>query len=162
MVDTISRVGFRLNNGMFAHGPIALFARSVLSWRVSTARDITPDSLALFLMLAPKIDVLVLGVGDPGQRVAMETILFLRSQGLVPEVLPSEKAIAAFNFLNEEGRSVAAGLIPPPSMDVSASDYVQTLADRNQLWIEKEQVAIDPLDETHKEIYRPTLNKKVE
>jgi len=154
MVDTISRVGFRLNNGMFAHGPIALFSRSVLSWRVQKAEDITPESLALFHMLSPKIDVLVIGYGDPGQKVPMETVMFMRSKRLYPEILPTEKAIAAFNFLNEEGRNVAAALIPPPSLNINASDYTQTLANRNELWIEKPVPEIDPRNE---ESYKPYL-----
>ena len=45
-------------------GPIAVFPKTVLSWRVLTPDDITEDSLCLFFLLQPKIDILVVGVGD--------------------------------------------------------------------------------------------------
>lgn len=38
--------------------------RSVLSWNVGQSEDINEDTLSLFCMLEPKIDVLVIGIGD--------------------------------------------------------------------------------------------------
>lgn len=63
-VHTISCLGFRMIDGQFLYGPIAVFPKTVLSWRVLTPDDITPESLSLFLMLQPKIDILVVGCGD--------------------------------------------------------------------------------------------------
>lgn len=45
-------------------GPIAVFPKTVLSWRVASVDDITPESLELFFLLQPKLDILVIGVGD--------------------------------------------------------------------------------------------------
>lgn len=59
-----SSVGFRLMDDTFLYGPIAAFPKTCLSWRVLTPDDITPESLTLFFMLQPKIDILVLGVGE--------------------------------------------------------------------------------------------------
>ena len=42
--------------------------------------------------------------------------LALKNKGLVLEVLTTENAIAAYNYLVEEGRVVAAALIPPFSV----------------------------------------------
>jgi hypothetical protein len=40
----------------------------------------------------------------------------LRQKGVTLEVLTTENAIAAYNFLVEEGRVVAAALIPPSNV----------------------------------------------
>jgi NADH dehydrogenase [ubiquinone] 1 alpha subcomplex assembly factor 3 len=40
---------------MMTVGPIALFARTVLSWNVSSHEDINEESLSLFTTLEPKI-----------------------------------------------------------------------------------------------------------
>jgi cell division protein FtsB len=39
--------------------------------------------------------------------------LALRSKGVTLEVLTTENAVSAYNYLVEEGRVVAAALIPP-------------------------------------------------
>ena len=51
-------------DGEFMYGPIAVFPKTVLSWRVLTSDDITPEALELFLLLQPKLDVLIIGAGD--------------------------------------------------------------------------------------------------
>ncbi|KAH7983292.1 hypothetical protein HPB52_010622 [Rhipicephalus sanguineus] len=58
LVDSYSRAGFRMNNGLFIFGPIALFPKSVLQWKVKTPYDITEEAFSLFTLLEPKIDVL--------------------------------------------------------------------------------------------------------
>ncbi|VDM81301.1 unnamed protein product [Strongylus vulgaris] len=67
-VRGLSCYGFRLLDGTFLYGPVALFPKTALSWRVQTPADITPHitprSLSLFAMLEPKIDILVVGAGD--------------------------------------------------------------------------------------------------
>lgn len=45
-------------------GPIAVFPKTVLSWRVPSVDHITPESLELFFLLQPKLDILIIGVGD--------------------------------------------------------------------------------------------------
>ena len=37
----------------------------------------------------------------------------MKKKGYVIEVLPTDKAISTYNYLLEEGRVVAAALIPP-------------------------------------------------
>lgn len=51
-------------DGSFLYGPIACFPTVALSWRVASAAEITPESLKLFFMLQPPLDVIVIGVGD--------------------------------------------------------------------------------------------------
>lgn len=56
-----SQLGFRLSNDLFAVGPIALFPRFVMQWNVKDYKSINEDSLALFYLMVPKVDILVIG-----------------------------------------------------------------------------------------------------
>uniref|UniRef100_A0A673GH01 Uncharacterized protein n=1 Tax=Sinocyclocheilus rhinocerous TaxID=307959 RepID=A0A673GH01_9TELE len=72
-------------------GPCAVLPPALLQWNVSV--------LSLFYLLEPRIKVLVLGTGK---------------KGIVVEVQDTPNACATFNFLSNEERLAAAGLIPPP------------------------------------------------
>ncbi|CAJ0603041.1 unnamed protein product [Cylicocyclus nassatus] len=124
-VRGLSCYGFRLLDGTFLYGPVALFPKSVLSWRVHTPADITPRSLSLFAMLEPKIDILVIGAGDKKNidKVRSQVVGFLREHHIGLEISDTEDAIATFNFLNAEGRYVAAALYPPDDMVVTDAEY---------------------------------------
>ncbi|KAL6738455.1 hypothetical protein Aduo_012002 [Ancylostoma duodenale] len=146
-VRGLSCYGFRLLDGTFLYalvltflpiflisiryGPVALFPRTALSWRVHKPEDITPRSLSLFAMLEPKIDILVIGAGDKKNidKVRSQIIGFLREHRIGLEISDSASfyynfnAIATFNFLNAEGRYVAAGLYPPDDMVVTDAEY---------------------------------------
>ncbi|CAK5084405.1 unnamed protein product [Meloidogyne enterolobii] len=63
-IATVSSVGFRLVDQSFLFGPIAVFPKTTLSWRVLSPSDITPESLELFFMLQPKLDILLIGAGN--------------------------------------------------------------------------------------------------
>ncbi|EFO93633.1 hypothetical protein CRE_12576 [Caenorhabditis remanei] len=129
-VRGLSCYGFRLLDGSFLYGPIALFPKTALSWRVATPDDITPRSLSLFAALEPKIDILVLGVGDKKNidRVRSAVAPFLREHKIGLEIMDTEDAIATFNFLNAEGRYVGAALYPPDDMVVTDKEYGRALA----------------------------------
>ncbi|KAK6040051.1 hypothetical protein COOONC_22444, partial [Cooperia oncophora] len=87
-VRALSCYGFRLMDGSFLYGPVALFPRTALSWRVHTPDDITPRSLSLFAMLEPKIDILVIGAGDKKNidKVRAQIIGFLREHKIGLEI----------------------------------------------------------------------------
>ncbi|XP_063240376.1 NADH dehydrogenase [ubiquinone] 1 alpha subcomplex assembly factor 3 isoform X1 [Bacillus rossius redtenbacheri] len=136
MVDSFSQLGFRLNNGMSVLGPMAIFPRSVLSWNVESSRDINEDSLSLFFVLEPKIDILVLGIGDEGNNFRLWEDLYrtIHRHKINVEILPTEQACSTFNFLNVEGRCVAAGLIPPVTLRHSDDDVLLTKLNQKRLF----------------------------
>ncbi|XP_006010919.1 NADH dehydrogenase [ubiquinone] 1 alpha subcomplex assembly factor 3 [Latimeria chalumnae] len=113
LVDGYSSHGFTIN-GDKVIGPCAIIPQAVLQWNVGSARDITEDSLALFHMIVPKIEVLVLGTGDRVERIDPKVLKFMRMKGIAVEVQDTPNACATFNFLTSEHRLTAAGLIPPP------------------------------------------------
>ncbi|KAF2353443.1 NDUFAF3/Mth938 domain-containing protein [Trinorchestia longiramus] len=134
MVDSYSQHGFRMNNGLAVVGAIALFPKSILSWNVGSAESVTREALSLFYMIAPKIDLLVLGIGDPGSKFDISLMPFMRNKGISLEVLSTEKAVATYNFLTEEGRSVAGAFIPPSTLRPTAEDCADAIMKKRRLF----------------------------
>ncbi|CAG0898416.1 unnamed protein product [Darwinula stevensoni] len=134
LIDAYSTMGFVLNNGINVVGSVALFPRTVLSWQVASVDDINEESLSLFYMLEPRLDVLVIGTGDRGTRLNLDIIKFLRSKRLNVEAVPTESACATFNYLNADGRLVGAGLIPPSNVAILSEDAFEAQRRRKQLY----------------------------
>ncbi|XP_020818047.1 NADH dehydrogenase [ubiquinone] 1 alpha subcomplex assembly factor 3 [Drosophila serrata] len=136
MITGYSQYGFRLNNDMVLIGPISVFPRSVLSWNVNNFEDITEDSLSLFPTLEPKIDVLIIGIGDqaPPPALSKRIIEFMKKYKINVEVLRTEQACATFNFLNAENRMVACALIPPLHLTYNENDILQAKLKQKELY----------------------------
>ncbi|EFO22171.2 hypothetical protein LOAG_06313 [Loa loa] len=128
-IGSISKYGFRLYDGQFLYGPIAIFPKAVLSWRVLTPDDITPESVHFFAMLEPKLDVLVVGPGDRQHvdPVRRRIAPFLSEHKIGLEIMHSEEAAMLFNMLNIEYRCVAAALYPPDDLLVTTNDQVRLM-----------------------------------
>lgn len=133
LVNSYSTAGFRLNNGLFIVGPVALFPRSVLQWRVKSLYDITEESLALFTLLEPKLDVLVIGLGDSGETLDMKVVQHLKKRKIGVEMHPTAIACSTFNFLNVEDRNVAAAMLPPRHIVSGDEFYMDVGRDRRAL-----------------------------
>lgn len=56
--------------------------------------------------------------GNPGTTVSKDVITFLRQKKIGFEILPTEQAVATFNFMNLERRCVAAALLPPQTVNI--------------------------------------------
>ncbi|KAG9333614.1 hypothetical protein JZ751_010830 [Albula glossodonta] len=130
LIYSYSSHGFNIN-GSTVVGPCALLPPTVLQWNVSEAvcdksamicfplqvgsyKDITVESMALFHMVEPRIEILVLGTGARVERIDPKVLEFMRKKGIAVEVQATANACATFNFLASERRITAAGLIPPP------------------------------------------------
>ncbi|NWU97460.1 NDUF3 factor, partial [Upupa epops] len=87
--------------------------RAILQWNVGSYRDISQESLSLFRLLEPHIEILVLGTGDRVERLHPVVLKQMQECGIAVEVQDTPNACATFNFLTNERRIVAAGLIPP-------------------------------------------------
>uniref|UniRef100_A0A0K8URV5 NADH dehydrogenase [ubiquinone] 1 alpha subcomplex assembly factor 3 n=1 Tax=Bactrocera latifrons TaxID=174628 RepID=A0A0K8URV5_BACLA len=138
MITGFSQYGFRLNNDMVIVGPMAIFPRSVLSWNVSSYEDINEDSLKFFCTLEPKIDILIIGIGDQPvtQSLSKVIIEFMKKYKINVEILRTEQACATFNFLNAESRMVASALIPPVHISYNENDILQSKLRRKEIYDE--------------------------
>ncbi|XP_059572099.1 NADH dehydrogenase [ubiquinone] 1 alpha subcomplex assembly factor 3 [Alligator mississippiensis] len=115
LLEGCSAHGFTMAGARLV-GPCMLLPATLLTWNVGSHRDITSESLLLFRLLMPRIQILVLGTGDRMELVDPAVLREMRQQGIAVEVQDTLNACATFNFLVSENRLVAAGLIPPPSV----------------------------------------------
>lgn len=108
----------------------------MLSWNVGSPDDINESTLSLFSILEPKIDVLVIGVGDSNvtPAVAQRIMQFSRKYNINVEILTTESACATFNFLNAEQRMVAGAFIPPITLRVNENDLMNAQRRNNDLY----------------------------
>ena len=127
LVDAYSETGFRLSNEHFAYGPIALFPSTVLQWDVRNAADINEKSLSLFTILEPRLEVLIIGVGDDTLENRTSAELNRRVRALLQqkkincEILPTKHAVSTYNYLCVDHRVCAGAFIPPTNAEIDVS-----------------------------------------
>ncbi|KAF5732817.1 hypothetical protein HS088_TW17G00350 [Tripterygium wilfordii] len=103
--------GFTVN-GVRYEGSLLCVGNLLMSWSPKKFSEITPDSLSMFQIMRPIPEILILGCGRDIQPVDPELRHFIRSTGMKLEAVDSRNAASTYNILNEEGRIVAAALIP--------------------------------------------------
>lgn len=116
-VTTYSPQGFNVK-GIKVFGSVAILPTIFYHWRVKRPEDITPESLALFTIMEPPIEIVVVGTGDKLFRLDPSIHSYMRkNHNILLEVQDTANASATFNFLLEETRLVGAVLIPPKSTE---------------------------------------------
>ncbi|GKU92260.1 hypothetical protein SLEP1_g6009 [Rubroshorea leprosula] len=103
--------GFTVN-GVNHEGSLLCVGNLLTSWSPTKFSEITPDSLSIFQIVRPIPELLILGCGRNIIPVSPELQQFIRSTGMKLETLDSRNATSTYNILNEEGRIVAAALLP--------------------------------------------------
>ncbi|CAI9576385.1 unnamed protein product, partial [Staurois parvus] len=84
-VESYSRQGFIINGNQVI-GPCAIIPRAILQWNVHSYKDISYESLSLFRLLVPRIEILVLGIGDRVERLDPNLLKLMRQNGVAVEV----------------------------------------------------------------------------
>ncbi|XP_004510155.1 uncharacterized protein [Cicer arietinum] len=103
--------GFTVN-GVEYEGSLLCVGNLIMSWKPNKFSDITADSLSLFRIVRPIPEILIVGCGRNIHPVDPELRRFVRSTGMKLEAVDSRNAASTYNILNEEGRIVAAALLP--------------------------------------------------
>ncbi|XWS65737.1 hypothetical protein CRYUN_Cryun05aG0139000 [Craigia yunnanensis] len=103
--------GFTVN-GVKYEGSLLCVGNLLTSWGPHKFSEITPESLSIFQIIRPIPEILILGCGRYIEPVDPELRHFIRSTGIKLEALDSRNAASTCNILNEEGRIVAAALLP--------------------------------------------------
>lgn len=106
-----TETGFTVN-GVEYEGSLLIVDKLLMSWSPKRFSDITPESLSVFRLLRPVPEILLLGCGRYIEPVNPELRRFIHSTGMKFEAVDSRNAASTFNILNEEGRLVAAALLP--------------------------------------------------
>ena len=107
--------GFTIQ-GNKAFGPVAILPKSYFSWKVKSSCDINVESLQLFTVVEPRIEILVIGTGEKVSQLSKDVKMYLKKFNISYEVLDTANACATYNFLLEESRITGALLIPPEHM----------------------------------------------
>ncbi|KAK9120671.1 hypothetical protein Syun_018288 [Stephania yunnanensis] len=103
--------GFTVN-GVEYEGSLLCVGNLILSWSPKKFSDVSADSLSIFQIIKPVPEILILGCGRHVEFVDPELRSFVRSTGMKLEAVDSRNAASTYNILNEEGRIVAAALLP--------------------------------------------------
>ncbi|KAJ4260597.1 hypothetical protein NW762_007340 [Fusarium torreyae] len=127
-VDVCMYDGFGLNSGVTITdgNGVLLIDGEVFNWRPWEAKgsmnlvnkkgqfELPPNAFALFDLLWPRPDLLIIGVGPSIMPLAPDTRRIISELGMRIEILDTRNAAAQFNLLaTERGVSnVAAALIP--------------------------------------------------
>lgn len=69
-ITSFNEYGFSINNNIKVIGPIVIFPKTIFSWNISGVEEINEKSLSLFKSLEPKIDILVIGLGDKFSKIS--------------------------------------------------------------------------------------------
>ncbi|XP_045166005.2 NADH dehydrogenase [ubiquinone] 1 alpha subcomplex assembly factor 3-like [Mercenaria mercenaria] len=128
-ITRYSGLGFGLQNNVRLSGPTVFFPRNALKWKIFRPSDINERSLSLFSLITPKLDLVIIGTGSHKQELSKDTIKFLRQNRINFEVMASDKAVAAFNFQNNDQRWIAAAILPPEESQNDLLDYIQNVYD---------------------------------
>ncbi|KAJ0989970.1 hypothetical protein J5N97_008326 [Dioscorea zingiberensis] len=103
--------GFTVN-GVKYEGSLLVIDNKLMSWSPKRLSEITAESLSIFQIVRPIPEILILGCGRHIEPLSPELRSFIRSTGMKLEAVDSRNAASTFNILNEEGRVVAAALLP--------------------------------------------------
>lgn len=118
LIESCNGRGFFLSNNSFAFGSIILFPNVIFQWKVKTIEDINRDSLTLFKLLEPKLDLLVIGIGEPRawSHAAMTRMRKeVKASGVNAEIMATRDAVATYNFMLDDYRVVAGAFLPTVS-----------------------------------------------
>ena len=116
---------FQVNDTLIRQSVI-LLPSSVYLWEPKRFSDITIESLSIFTLLYPTIEIVFIGCGDSLPSPLPRTLVdHYRARGICLEASSSANAAATFNVLNQEGRNIAAALLtiePVDSVVLSVAD----------------------------------------
>ncbi|KAM7402129.1 hypothetical protein PAMP_017395 [Pampus punctatissimus] len=90
MIHNYSSQGFTID-GNKVFGPCAVLPPAILQWNVGSHKEITEESVSLFHMLEPRIEILVLGTGARLERINPSVLALLKSKGIAVEVQDTVK-----------------------------------------------------------------------
>ena len=109
-IDAYGNGGFRFAE-MSHRGSLLCLPGGMLGWSVTTAAEITLESLTPVLASAGDIDVLMIGLGHDIAGLAPKIRAALRARGIIVEAITTGGAVRTYNVMLAEHRAVAAALI---------------------------------------------------
>ncbi|KIO12474.1 hypothetical protein M404DRAFT_56975, partial [Pisolithus tinctorius Marx 270] len=129
-VLSVSKTGIKLADGLVLTGPVIFLDGKVFLWdvpnggfssTVSTGmvsgnmerwEGWTSEHWSMFEVVVPKPEILVFGTGARVEFVPPRIRSYITGLGIQLDVMDTRNASSTYNLLAEEGRRVAAALLP--------------------------------------------------
>ncbi|KAF5369603.1 hypothetical protein D9757_010469 [Collybiopsis confluens] len=124
-VASVTPSGIQLTDGLIIPGPVVFLEGKVFLWDVPRAlmstgsgtgseedKQMIKDVFEIFECVIPKPEILLLGTGKTIFRPPSFVREYLNDLGIQLDVMDTRNACSTYNLLSEEGRRVAAALLP--------------------------------------------------
>jgi uncharacterized protein len=109
-IDAYGNGGFRFAD-MSHRGSLLCLPGGMTAWPVSSAGEVTLETLAPVLDAADSIDVLLIGLGDDIAALDKSIRAAFRERNVIVEATATGGAVRTYNVLLGERRAVGAALI---------------------------------------------------
>ncbi|EIN10836.1 DUF498-domain-containing protein [Punctularia strigosozonata HHB-11173 SS5] len=112
-VRTMTSNGIQLQDGLVIPGPCVFLEGKVLLWDIP--QDLTKwtrERFEVFDIVVPKPEILLIGTGKTVAMPPPAIRQYLNEIGIQIDVMDTWNACSTYNLLAEEGRRVAAALLP--------------------------------------------------
>jgi NADH dehydrogenase [ubiquinone] 1 alpha subcomplex assembly factor 3 len=103
---------FTMIGDVVAKGSLVLLPSVFLHWKPRTWQEVTSESLAILSFLHPVPDLVLFGTGLKYQAPSNSLHHFMKTFNIKYDIMATTNAMGTYNILNEEGRRVAAFIIP--------------------------------------------------
>ncbi|KAJ7068820.1 DUF498-domain-containing protein [Mycena amicta] len=112
-IASVSSSGILLQDGLLLPGATILLDGKVFLWDVpESVAQWRREHLALFEVVVPRPEILILGTGEELTHPPPSFRALLTDLGIQVDVMSTRNACSTYNLLAEEGRRVAAALAP--------------------------------------------------
>nr|CAG8434685.1 7034_t:CDS:10 [Entrophospora candida] len=134
LINRLTKHGFVTSNNLKIRGPILILNKNLFLWDVpqkvngggkGVFDEWNKDFLKIFEIVIPKPELLIFGTGQRFVPIPLEIKNYIYDLGMQLDAMDSDNAASTFNVLTEEGRNVAAALLPiyPTSARTDAGVY---------------------------------------
>ncbi|CAE6427772.1 unnamed protein product [Rhizoctonia solani] len=115
-VKSAGETGIELADGLILPGACIFLAGRVFLWDVPTPNDRWSnwklEHFEIFDVIVPKPELLLLGTGKSAMLLPPKFREYLSKAGVQIDTMDTRNACSTYNLLAEEGRRVAAALLP--------------------------------------------------
>ncbi|KAI9311994.1 NADH dehydrogenase 1 alpha subcomplex assembly factor 3 [Dichotomocladium elegans] len=112
-VEVITKDGFVLSNNVQVNQPLVLLNGSAFLWKPTRFQsDMNLDAFEIFRLASPKPELVMFGTGKQFSPLPSAIREYFFKLGIQVDQMDTKRAAATYNVLAEEGRRVAAVLLP--------------------------------------------------
>ncbi|EIW76195.1 DUF498-domain-containing protein [Coniophora puteana RWD-64-598 SS2] len=121
-VLSVGSGGISLADGLVLRGPAVFLEGRVWLWDVPVSKSRTgeaswegwdQDCFKLFEVVVPRPEILIVGTGEKMSLFPPVLRKYLNGLGIQVDAMDTRNACSTYNLLAEEGRHVAAAVLPP-------------------------------------------------